>query len=184
MIKTTCARTKLGEDALMANTATVQQTTLDRIMVIATEAFDDKEMAEEWMQEPNIQLGYRNDPAAGLVLAWAGAFAGKTISSVAGIPVRSFNARKAAAASVWFFLRPSIWKTSWPGLAAAIKSALSTACCASAIGTPTPMEGIRPLALPSATEIAPPDFTDAFIVGLPVMVSVTDWVKVSPFFSV
>jgi hypothetical protein len=38
--------------------------------------------------------------------------------------------------------------------------------------------------LPIATDIAPPDFDDAFAVGFPEIVSVTDWVKASPFFSV
>ena len=43
----------------MANAGTAPQTTLEKIMVIATEAFDDKEKAERWMQQPNIQLGWR-----------------------------------------------------------------------------------------------------------------------------
>jgi hypothetical protein len=52
------------------------------------------------------------------------------------------------------------------------------------MGTPTPMAGIRPLAFPSVTEIAPLDFAEIFVAGLPSMVSFTDCVKASPFFKV
>ncbi len=43
----------------MAIAGTAQQTTLNKIMEIAVEAFDDKEKAELWLHDPNIQLGNR-----------------------------------------------------------------------------------------------------------------------------
>lgn len=43
----------------MAITGTAQQTKLDKIMQIAVEAFDDKEKAERWLHDPNLQLGNR-----------------------------------------------------------------------------------------------------------------------------
>jgi putative toxin-antitoxin system antitoxin component (TIGR02293 family) len=59
MLKTKSAPTRRREETLMAITGTAQQTKLDKIMQIAVEAFDDKEKAERWLHDPNLQLGNR-----------------------------------------------------------------------------------------------------------------------------
>ena len=98
--------------------------------------------------------------------------------------MRSRSSRKAAAASRWPPLRPSIWQTRWLGSIAAMRSTFCNACLASAIGTPTPMAGIMPLTPPISTLMPAPAFAAFFAAGLPSMVTVIDWVKGSPFFRV